>query len=527
MKSKYFYFGRCIALLTVGVCLFFSACEEEEPPVLTIIHTNDTHSQIDPFRDSDHPRGGAVERAALVNMIRQTEDHELIYLDAGDAVQGSPYYNIYDGKVEMECFNEMGLLASTFGNHEFDNGLNFLDSMLHWARFPYLSCNYDVSHTVLAHNPNVRESLIVERKGVKIGITGVSVDPENLIFHRNWEGIIYHDPSIAANKVAADLKAQGCDLVILLSHVGYRKEDSRADRYIAAQSKDIDLIIGGHTHTNIENGVTVPNAEGRPVMITQTGGKMMPIGRIQVEMEKSKRDKRCRWQVKRIFCDKLHADIYDLTHYGWAVEDLVQPYKDQLDELMSDVLGYAPETMDRDKPQGVLGNFTADALAEAGSVAHGVKMDFGLMNYGGLRAPIASGNITLGDLYRTYPFENSLTLCELKGEHVRQLIEKMAGRRLECLSSDIEVHLRTVKEQTIATKIRIGGKPIDPERYYWIATIDYLAEGNDGLTALTFARRTINTGILLRDIMIQKIQSMTAAHRPIEARIDGRVIEEK
>lgn len=527
MKSKYAIFHRYIAMIAMGVCILLSACEEEEPPTLTIIHTNDTHSQVEPFRDSDHPRGGAVERAALLNMVRQNEDHDLIYLDAGDAVQGSPYYNIYKGKVEMECFNEMGLLASTFGNHEFDNGLTFLDSMLHWARFPYVSCNYDVSNTILSHNPNVRESLIIERKGVKIGITGVSVDPENLIFHRNWEGIIYHDPSIAANKVAAELKAKGCDLVILLSHVGYRKEDEQADRYIARQSKDIDLIIGGHTHTNIENGVIVPNAEGRPVMITQTGGKMMPIGRIQVEMEKSKRDKRCRWQVKRIFCDKLHSDIYDLTHYGWAVEDLIQPYKDQLDGRMSAVLGYAPETMDRSKPQGVLGNFTADALAEAGSRVHGVQVDLGLMNYGGLRAPIARGNITLGDLYRTYPFENSLTLCELKGEHMQLLIEKMAGKKLECLSSNAEVHLRTENDKTVATKILIGGKPIDPDRYYWIATIDYLAEGNDGLASLTYSRRTINTGILLRDLMIQKIQSLTAAHRNVEGHLDGRAVMDK
>lgn len=517
--------SRLTALVMALGCL--ASCSEQEPPTLVIVHTNDTHSQVEPGLDQQQrPCGGAVERAALAEAIRVGEDAEALYLDAGDAVQGSPYYNIFHGRVEMECFNRMGLVASTFGNHEFDNGLSFLDSMLRWAEFPYVSCNYDVSGTLLAQNPNVREHLIVERKGVKIGITGVTCDPQDLIFGRHWEGITYTEPSTAANRKAAELKAQGCDLVILLSHAGYAKSDSIGDRYIAAQSTDIDLIIGGHSHTNLETGDTVLNREGRPVYITQTGGKMNPIGRVRIEMEKAAPGRKGRWQVRSIACDKLHPEDFDLTSYGQAVRQIVMPYHDRLDEQMSVVLGHAPEGMDRGKPQGPLGNFTADALVEAGARVQGVPMDLGLMNYGGLRAPLPQGDVTVGDLFRTYPFENTLTLCELKGEHVQALIDKMAGKKLECLSGGVEVRLRTVDHRTFASRVLVGGKPIDPERYYWIATIDYLAEGNDGMRPLTLARRTVNTGILLRDVMIQKVQALTAAGLPVAAGVDGRIVEE-
>jgi 5'-nucleotidase len=272
---------------TIGTMLLMCAtsCAPQQAPRLVIVHTNDTHSQIDPAPDNDkyNPgQGGLEQRAAIIATMRDSFPN-LLYFDAGDMVQGSPYFNLYKGQVEMEAMNRQGLVASTFGNHEFDNGIDFLANMMQWADFPILSCNYDFTNTKL--RDEVKKFIIREQDGMKIGITAVTVDPTDLIFMQNVKGVVYNDPSESANLIADSLRGMGCDLVILLSHVGYYKNDTTmGDRYIATHSKNIDLIIGGHTHTNIETGYVAYNVDSVPVTITQTGAKTNPIGAIDIRM---------------------------------------------------------------------------------------------------------------------------------------------------------------------------------------------------------------------------------------------------
>ncbi len=350
-------------VISITLLIGLSACGSIEGPELLFIHTNDTHSQIDGIYLDERPVGGVEERASFLEMMRQ-RDPELLYLDAGDMVQGSPYFNIWGGMVEMKAMNLQWLLCSTFGNHEFDNGIEGLAKMLNFACFPIINCNYDVKGTAL--EPYTRPWLVTERKGIRIGITGVTCDPRNLIFNRNWEGIRYIDPSEAANKTAAILREQGCDLVILLSHVGYFTSDSLGDRRIAMQSKDIDIIIGGHTHTNIENGEVVLNAEGRPVVITQTGAKTSPIGMVKIKMKSNGKhsDGRTAYAVEKISCSKLHPSMYDLRPYGRTMTDFITPYRDSLEQKMSDVLGVAAHDLPRFRPESPLGNFASDVLRE-------------------------------------------------------------------------------------------------------------------------------------------------------------------
>jgi len=510
-----------IHLISIIIALFaLTACHSEgDNPVITVIHTNDTHSQIDPIYSDEHPHGGVVERAAFIEKMRH-DDPALLYIDAGDMVQGSPYFNIYNGEVEIKAMNKQGLLASTFGNHEFDNGLNFLGDMLHIAAFPILSCNYDCTGTVL--EKYVQRKMVIERHGVKIGLTGVTVNPENLIFNKNWEGIKYTDPSSSANKVAAELRAEGCDIVILISHVGYFPTDSIGDRQIARNSKDIDIIIGGHTHTDIENGFKMDNADGKPIWITQTGAKASPIGRVKIEMKKSSNRNR-KYEVEDMKIDKLHPGMDDMSEYGLSMMDFITPFKDSLDLKMNIVLGDAPETMVRTRPQSLLGNFAADALLELGEKYYGHKMDVGIMNVGGLRSDLDRGNVTLGTMYRIFPFENTLTILELKGKYLEKLFKSIAGKGLEALSG-VNITLSTIKDRTEAVDIKVGGEPIDPERTYYISTIDYLAEGNDGLTALTNAHKITNTGMLLRDVMTKYVQDLTASGKKVASKLDNRVI---
>lgn len=512
---------RIKLLALTAIASILTACHSNDNPTLTIIHTNDTHSQFEPSTE-ETPQGGVIERAALIDLARQ-EDPSLLYVDAGDMVQGSPYFNIYNGELEIMAMNAQGLEACTMGNHEFDNGIDALTKMYQKAKFQILSCNYDCSDTPL--NQFVKKYSIIERNGIKIGLTGVTCNPEGLIFARNIEGVKYLDPAESANATAAELRQQGCDIVVLLSHIGYfpdEKGDEANDKQIARSSKDIDIIIGGHTHSWIVGGDSVTNAKGKRVWIAQTGGKHSPIGRIRVEMQKSS-DKNRKYEVKNVVIDNLEKGEKDLSKYGQAIRELFAPCHDSLSATMGTVIGYAPETMLRLRPQSLLTNFTSDALRIFGERLYGKKMDVGIMNFGGLRSDLDKGDVTVGTMFRIYPFENTISILEIKGKYLEQAIRNVAGKGLEGFSG-ISVTLHNDNDRMVATKVLVEGKAIDPERTYYVSTIDYLAEGNDGLSPLPYASKVTNTDILLRDLMTSWVKELTAQGKNIESKIDDRVI---
>lgn len=511
------------ALLIASMLSIMSSCHKGvDSPVITIIHTNDTHSQIEPATAKDGTQsGGVVERASMLDYFRQ-QDPDLIYLDAGDMVQGSPFYNVFDGMLEMYCMNQQDLVCSTFGNHEFDNGIAMLDSMLRIADFPIISCNYHCDSTSLADL--IKPHLIVKNHDVKIGITGVTCDPEGLIFAKNWKGIRYEDPIPAVNREAQLLRDQGCDLVIVLSHVGYSPADTIGDRLTVLNTQGVDIIIGAHTHTNLEEGVWVNDKEGHPVLITQTGAKQSPIGYLQIKMKRGSRFPKCEYSVDSIVCSKLHPENYDLTGCGKEMTQFITPYIDQLKTQMSERMGTSTDFLTRGRPQCLLGNFTADAMRDLGQQYYGKPIDISIMNVGGLRNDMPAGDVTLGDLYKIYPFENAFEILELKGSDLDELIHALAGKKLESMSG-VKVTLELEGTKAVATQILVNDQPIDPERIYSIATIDYLAEGNDGMTALTRCTSRMKTGLILRDCMINYVKELTAKGQVIEAKLDDRVID--
>lgn len=505
-------------LLLLALTLVLSTTLRAQGPTLTIIHTNDTHSQVEPAVKKGQSSGGVVERASMLELMREI-DPQLLYVDAGDMVQGTPYFNMYNGEVEIKAMNQQGVLLSTFGNHEFDNGTQFLADMLKNANFPILSCNYDCTGTPL--EKYVKRSLIIKKKGLKIGFTGVTVNPNGLISKHNWEGIKYSDPSTSANEVAAELRKQGCDIVILISHEGYDRTDARGDRRIAAASKDIDIIIGAHSHTNLEHGYKMKNADGKAIWITQTGGKNNPIGRLVIMTGKSQTQGR-KYEVKEVIADKLHPEDYDLAGRGKEMEELIAPYKEKMAAKMNEVIGNAPEAMDRHKPQGLLGNFTSDALRVIGEKLYGHKMDVGLMNFGGLRTDLDKGDVTVSELFQIFPFENTVAILELKGKDLEAMIKGTAGHGLEALSGT-NVTLEKEGDRIYASEVKINGEDIDPEKIYYVATIDYLAEGNDGVSPLRRAVKNTNTHKLLRDEMIEYVRDLTKQGKLVESKVDNRV----
>jgi 5'-nucleotidase len=249
---------------------------------LSILHTNDWHSRIDPFPENDpkYPgKGGAARRASLIKRIRQ-EEKEVLLLDAGDIIQGTPYFNYYHGEPEIKLMNLMGYDAATMGNHDFDNGMEALARLMKLADFPFVNCNYDLSKTPLENL--VKKSIVVKRAGVKVGITGVGINLQGFIPDEHHAGLRYLNPIEMASAEAKRLKQEkGCSLVICLSHLGYAYTDSKvSDQVLAAESEHIDLILGGHTHTFLEKPENFRNKSGNQVVVNQVGWAGLRLGQI-------------------------------------------------------------------------------------------------------------------------------------------------------------------------------------------------------------------------------------------------------
>lgn len=281
-RRKFIRGGLSLAALSTMPGWLKAFENETGHKTLTILHTNDWHSRIDPFPDNDpkYPgQGGAARRAALISKIRDEQSNVLL-LDAGDIFQGTPYFNFYGGEPEFKLMSAMGYEAATLGNHDFDNGIDGLVNKMPFANFPFVNCNYGVKDTAL--EGKLKKSIILKKNGLKIGILGVGINLTGLVPDANWKGIQYNNPLIAADNEARYLKLdQHCDMVICLSHLGFQYDTFKpSDLMLAANTKHIDIILGGHTHTFLEKPVTVMNAIGNNVTINQVGWAGLRLGRL-------------------------------------------------------------------------------------------------------------------------------------------------------------------------------------------------------------------------------------------------------
>lgn len=280
--------NKIIAIALLIIISTFQLAAEKKIK-LVILHTNDTHSQVEPTENSNLKTtnmGGYARRMGVIEKIRSEEKNVLLF-DAGDFSQGTPYFNFFNGRVEIDALNRMQYDAGTLGNHEFDNGIDTLAVILKNARFPLISSNYEVDNTPIKNQ--IQPYLILKKFGLKIGIMALNVDPKSLIIESNYRGLVYRDPIEKAQELSAFLKnKKKCDLVICLSHLG---SDSTAidvnDFTIAHQTKHIDIILGGHSHSLLENTKT-NNADGKKVIIAQMGKSGLYLGRIDIELEKRK-----------------------------------------------------------------------------------------------------------------------------------------------------------------------------------------------------------------------------------------------
>lgn len=274
-------------ILYIVAFLFCALTAQAQDKQLTILHTNDTHSTIYPLSANLNDtlkagRGGFLRRINLIQQER-AKDPELLLFDSGDFSQGSPYYTLFKGDVEVGLMNQMGYDAGTIGNHEFDFGLDNMVRIFRQLHFPIVCSNYDFTGTELADI--VKPYVILQRKGLKIGVFALCVQPKDLVDSKNYGTIQYLDPVKTANEMVSLLKAKKCDMIVCLSHLGWNigGED---DAYMIERTSGIDLVLGGHSHSYMRQLCYVKNKDGQPVPVDQNGKHAILIGKIKINLKK-------------------------------------------------------------------------------------------------------------------------------------------------------------------------------------------------------------------------------------------------
>lgn len=468
---------------TVFAALCFSAFAEK----LVILHTNDTHSQVDP---TSKGLGGIIQRKAIMDSVRRAEKN-VITVDAGDAVQGTLYFNYFRGDVEYPLMNMAGYDIRILGNHEFDNGMADLAVRYKNVEGTPLSANYDFTGTEL--EGVFRPYVIKEIDGKKIGFFGINIDPTSIISEKNIN-VKFKDIIPTSNETAAYLKNnENCDVVVAVTHIGYEKSNEKTtDVELAENSKDIDIIIGGHSHTLIDpsNPEKFPslinNSEGKPVRVVQLGKQGLYLGKLSLDLDK--------------FPDGNGGDVdYELITVAdrFPEESLdkemlafIQPYKEKVDSIYNVVIAQSAYDMTNSRTGG-MANMTADfGLHYANQIADSLRnaginiprVDLAVMNVGGIRHSMPKGNITEGQILSTYPFSNRFVIISLNGSDIYEAMKVAAAKGGEAVSENVRI---VTDWNGNIVRMIVDGEEIDPSKKYLVGTIDYVAEGNDDM--VTFA----------------------------------------
>lgn len=510
MRNNILSLCACLCAL-----LSLTGCTPSEKQVV-ILFTNDTHSQIEPIspdakRNAD--MGGVERRKVLIDSLRSVYPHALL-VDAGDAVQGTPYFNLYDGEVETMVLNELGYDVRTIGNHEYDNGGEALANMIRAYNGVTISSNYTFNRAELQEL--VTSSWMCKAGDVKVGFVGININPEGLLFPLNAQEINYHDPIAAGDSIARLLRQEGADIVIALSHLGCEGEEvniNTIDSILVQNTRYIDFVVGGHSHTTLTEPQIHTNLDGHAVAIGQTGKSGVNVGCVQLTIPT---DRKQNIAVKyRLYSVDSRYD----NRLDTAFAAKLAPYKQGVDSTMNVNLGETAVDLIVARPESTLSNWACDALADMARKRSGKTIDFAIINTGGMRADIAQGVITRGNIWQTFPFTNYMVVTQLKGADVQTLFEQIAANGGEGVSKEV----RLVIADGHVSQLTINGQPIDKNRLYTIATINFVAEGGDDMTAFRNAVSRENYPGFIFELFEDYLLQASHKGNPIQATLDGRI----
>ena len=448
---------RPLAGVSLLLCLLCPALAAAE--TLTILHLNDFHGALQPTRSgADRPEeGGAARLAALVTTERTPAT---LFLAAGDLMQGTNLSNLFAGRPVIEAFNLMGLDASAVGNHEFDNGQPALSERAAEARFPFLAAN-------IAGGGSWQPAVIRKVGSLRVALFGLTTEETPVATHpRNVKGLVFNDAVATARRLVAELRPQA-DLIVALTHLGVEEDEK-----LAVAVPGIDVIVGGHTHTKVEQPELIGGT-----LVLQAYERGVFLGRLDLEVAEG----------------KIMAHRYRLLPVTAAagedpaVATLVAGYLQKLGDKMNEPVGTASADLDGGKDamrtrETALGDLVADVMREAAGA------DVALINGGTIRAGIPAGPVTVGAIYNVLPFDNWLISFAITGKELRESLETGVSR-VEVRDGgfpQVSGMSYTFDPQAPAgsriISVSVGGAPLDETRRYVLATHDFLAAGGNGYT---------------------------------------------
>lgn len=477
-------------------------------PVVTILHLNDLHGYIAERLDNNNKPFGGMARVATVVAETRRQNPWTLMVDSGDHIQGAPIANFFYGSNVIEAYNAIQLDLATFGNHEFDWGRETIEKRMNEAKYDYICANLIDSKSGQLFTG---KGYVVKEVGpVTLGFTGL-ITPElpTLVNPKRIEGLQVLDPAAAAGEAAAALKKNGSVYNIVLSHLGFEE-----DKKLAQKVEGIDLIIGGHSHTRLDQPLEVAG-----VKIVQTGQHGENLGRIDLEFAVDRNGAKLLNMKYRLI------PINESIKPDEKIKNLIKPYEEELNAKMDEVIGEALVDLvgEREKvrtSETNLGNFIADWMRTA------LGADIAITNAGGIRAGIAKGPIRVRDIYSVLPFDNLLVLVELTGSQVIEALENayskypLADGRFAQISG-IKVTIDPSREPgQRVTEVLVNGVPIDPQGKYKVATNDFLYNGGDGYEVFKNGKFLgWSTGEWMRDELIRYLRQYPKVNPAVEGRI--------
>jgi 5'-nucleotidase/UDP-sugar diphosphatase len=498
--------ARLLALLLVLQAAVGCAVPHRAPVNLSILATGDFHGALDESTVKDpngRILGGGAVLASTIRQERQRNPEGTLLLDAGDFLQGAAVSNLTKGRTSVDFFNTLGVDAAAIGNHEFDWGVENLGERMRQARFPILAAN--VVERATGRAPAwAKPYEIVERQGVRIALIGLTTKTTAAeTIPKNVEAYEFQDPVPVVKRLAAELVPAKADFAVLLCHFGVSEEDAfgtELKEIAAAHIPGVAAAVSGHTHE-----IHAEVLDGLPIL--QAGRAGMYLGRLDLVYDPATgRVSEPRPSLVPVFADAVTPDP--------AVVKSVEGYHEEVDSILKQEIGEVAVDLDQDPNHECrLGNLLMDVVRET------YKVDVALQNALGVRAPIAAGKVTYGDVYNALPFDNTVVLLSMTGAQIERLLkESDVESRLLYVSG-----LRFTKDESRAPGERITGSDLDPTRTYRVAVNNYMAQGGAGMASLLEIKGAEETGVLLRDVLADYIRRQSQAGVPVKAEIDGRI----
>ncbi len=555
-----------LSLLSVCLLLVLNACSHQQPFTLTVAHLNDTHSHLEPtgLRVVIHGEkttlqsGGFARLKTVVDQMRQA-DPQLLLLHAGDAVQGTLYFTLFNGELEFDFLNRLGLTAMTFGNHEFDHGIAPIPGWIKRSSFPWLSANIDFSQEP-AIAPLVQLYQIRQLNGEQVGLIGVTTETTPLATQQVGAAV-FRDAAASVRQQVAALTAKGVNKIILLSHLGYQQ-----DKLLAAQVAGLDIIVGGHSHTLLgdaaqlaEIGLApegdyptkIMGPDGKPVLVLQAWRWGAVVGRLQVQFSRDGVVEQATAaavlpigdgfsragtpvapgsaQYREISAALENSGIVRVVPEDPEMAAALQPYTRQLAQFRGKIVARAAEELVVGLNSGP-GPLVADSMLAAVPGAQ-----FALLNYGGVRRGLAAGPVSVADVLELLPFNDTLVLVDLRGTEVRQLLEETIDFLIAKFGVDsrampypaglrISVQSAAPKGQRVralAVRQHDGSYlPLQESAVYRVVVNSFEAKGGDGCLTLKQAGGfRDDTGIIDSDALAAYLTRVGTVGNQVEERV--------